>query len=1071
MADKIMRLVIVGSNSDAIAKLVETGAAADEVAKKVDQAGLSSRGFGDAMNDATNKAKSGLSPLLSSLNNFGINTGPVDKFSSSLLGADTSGEKLLGTVGKIGGAALAGGLLAFGVAAEQGIKKASEFSASMEMIHTQAGASQAEVTKMSAAILGIGADTTSGPMALSDALYHTESMGMRGAQALAAVKGAAELAQVGQANLTDTTNALDEALANNISGAQNMNQALGTLNATVGAGDMHMQDLADAMTSSVPVAKTYGLTLTDVGAALATFGDLGLRGADAGTRLRQVIITMGAPSKAAAEALNAIGMSSLELATDMRQHGLAFALEDLKTHLIDSGATAEQQGEILARAFGGGKTSTGVLMLLENLDRLKAKYVDIGAGQHQFASDFQASQGQIANQMKELGNEVDVLEIRLGNFLIPKLQELGVWVEHNKGTVIDLAEAIGGALGVAVTVFVGTKIYQFEQGVQKAIVAVYKWLTASQANADGQTAADAEVEASNATVAASSRTAADQIVASQASVSEATATTAEVVTTDSAEIESAWERICSVIAVNAPTADTAVEGLATSFGAVGAAATEAADAVGVDMAAAANAVVEADTAIEEANTAATASFAAMIPEISLVAAALLQLPNTIHQDQSKSSGWSLFGMQLPWWTSANQIANHVFGSGGSGSGAAPSVTGSPAGTVYGNVFGGTGPQSANAAQQELAGATPTFTPILPPGLNPNTAAFLAAQSGNVGGLGTPQMNALSMQGNSLLQMFQGAAATGTPVALERSLTTAMQQKMQLLVSELVATHQGALVSLASQLVAAYQANQAELTQVLATNEKVALADQTQMMATELQGMTAILTQIATNATQLVTDETQMTADQSSARQQAISDQAKIVTDTLAERGLFGLNLVAQQMQVGLDTFTAHADALINADKLKVDAITLTSNTAIGVAQKHLAQVTATENALVQQAQAGVDQAATGTQQQQAYAAAVLKQAQANAAYAEAQASAAVAAIQNQAKQQIAQAKLVLQQEQGQSAYTEAQQQAAIAIEREKAQTQYAGSGLTVNITGLPTNDSAAIAQAVSWEMRQHIAVA
>ena len=69
-----------------------------------------------------------------------------------------------------------------------------------------------------------------------------------------------------------------------IKGAQNYNQAMGALNATVGAGDMTMQDLADALSNGVmPVVKNYGLSLLDdVGAALATFGDNNIRGAAGG---------------------------------------------------------------------------------------------------------------------------------------------------------------------------------------------------------------------------------------------------------------------------------------------------------------------------------------------------------------------------------------------------------------------------------------------------------------------------------------------------------------------------------------------------------------------------------------------------------------------------------------------------------------------------------------------------------------------------------------------------------------------------------------------------------------------
>ena len=115
--------------------------------------------------------------------------------------------------------------------------------AAMETIHTQAGASQAEVDKMKGAVLGLAGPTTTAPIVLADALYHIESNGIRGAKALDILRVAAEGAKIGHANLTDTTNTLTAAINSGIPGVQNFRAAMGAVNAIVGAGDMQMQDL------------------------------------------------------------------------------------------------------------------------------------------------------------------------------------------------------------------------------------------------------------------------------------------------------------------------------------------------------------------------------------------------------------------------------------------------------------------------------------------------------------------------------------------------------------------------------------------------------------------------------------------------------------------------------------------------------------------------------------------------------------------------------------------------------------------------------------------------------------
>jgi hypothetical protein len=65
-----------------------------------------------------------------------------------------------------------------GIGAAAG-KMAIDFQAAMENIHTQAGASQKEVDKLSTKVLALAKTVPFGPTPLADALYHLESIGLR----------------------------------------------------------------------------------------------------------------------------------------------------------------------------------------------------------------------------------------------------------------------------------------------------------------------------------------------------------------------------------------------------------------------------------------------------------------------------------------------------------------------------------------------------------------------------------------------------------------------------------------------------------------------------------------------------------------------------------------------------------------------------------------------------------------------------------------------------------------------------------------------------------------------------
>jgi TP901 family phage tail tape measure protein len=262
------------------------------------------------------------------------------------------------------------------------IETSMKFQASMELIRTQAGATQQEVDDMTKAILALSksGETAQGPQKLADGLYHLESLGLRGKDAMAALKIAAQGADLGLANMEGVTNALGAAIVTGIKGTQSYSQAMGILDATIGQGNMRMEELVAALgTGILPAAKNFGLSLLDVGAALATLTDNGMRADESATRLRMTFSLMAAPSHKAQQELHRIGMSSFQLADDMRNNGLVAAIDDLNAHLRASGLTATQQAAVISEAFGGGRSSAAIETLLQQTERLRTKYQQIGA--------------------------------------------------------------------------------------------------------------------------------------------------------------------------------------------------------------------------------------------------------------------------------------------------------------------------------------------------------------------------------------------------------------------------------------------------------------------------------------------------------------------------------------------------------------------------------------------------------------------------------------------------------------------------------------------------------------------
>ncbi|HEU5046071.1 MAG TPA: phage tail tape measure protein [Nocardioidaceae bacterium] len=340
-------------------------------------------------------------------------------------------------------------VLALGAAA---VKSSTDFSTAMMRIHTQAGGSIKDVHLLSKQVLALSGAAQQGPTELARSLYHLKSVGMDNVSAMKALKQASDLAAVSGADLESTTNALAGAWRTGIPGAKNFHQTVSSLNAIVGAGNMTMEQLNSALgTGILPSAKTFGLTLKDVGAALALFTDEGVPANAAATRLRMSFSLLGAPSGRALKELKKIHLGQYELANDMRKkNGLVTAIGDLKSHLDASGLSASKQAALLSRAFGGGRSSTAILSLLNNYDVLEQKQKQVTRGASRFGGAVKSQLKTPQAQFKLLISTLEQLGVKLGNQLLPYVLKLVQWISRAVTWFTKLPGPVKKVIGVTI---------------------------------------------------------------------------------------------------------------------------------------------------------------------------------------------------------------------------------------------------------------------------------------------------------------------------------------------------------------------------------------------------------------------------------------------------------------------------------------------------------------------------------------------------------------------------------------------------------------------------------------------
>lgn len=364
--------------------------------------------------------------------------------------AEAGASRMDSAMSKVNKTAALGAAAMIGFAAES-VNMASKFDSEMTLLETQAGVAHDQMDTLKKGVLSLSGKVAQDPDSLAEALFHVESnfesMGITSEQALKLTETAAKGATVGHADLVDVTNALTAAVAAGIPGVENLDQAMGVLNATVGVGDMKMQDLAAAFGSGmVATVKGFGLTITDVGAALAVFGDNNIRGSLAGNQLRMSVMALAKPISTSEAALKTLGLAQDTLAKDMQKGGLKLALEDLVDRMHKAGISADQQGQIITDAFGR-KAGAGLNVLVGQMDRLESKYPALEEGAKGFGDAWEKTQQTFAFQTKQLEEGLKALMITLGEKLIPYVQKAVTWLLAHKEATIQAAEGAAILLG------------------------------------------------------------------------------------------------------------------------------------------------------------------------------------------------------------------------------------------------------------------------------------------------------------------------------------------------------------------------------------------------------------------------------------------------------------------------------------------------------------------------------------------------------------------------------------------------------------------------------------------------
>jgi TP901 family phage tail tape measure protein len=239
-------------------------------------------------------------------------------------------------------------------------------------------ATEDEFKKLEDAALDAGASTRFTALESADALYSLSSAGLDASEAVSALNGVLLLAGATGSDLAFTSQTLTATLSQFKLEAEDSGKVSNTLAAAIGNSQANIEKLSSAFRQAGPVAGQFGISLEETTASLQALFNAGFRGEQAGTALRNILLTLSDSTSKVNKAYIETGGSLDDV--NPRIVGLTTAIENLSQSGIDLSQVFDKEAVPAALTLSDAAISTS-----ENLRDLEQAVTGTNAAAEQYA--------------------------------------------------------------------------------------------------------------------------------------------------------------------------------------------------------------------------------------------------------------------------------------------------------------------------------------------------------------------------------------------------------------------------------------------------------------------------------------------------------------------------------------------------------------------------------------------------------------------------------------------------------------------------------------------------------------
>jgi TP901 family phage tail tape measure protein len=301
-------------------------------------------------------------------------SGPMRRMQGSVTGFSRSAQRSLQQVGRIGMRGLQIATAALGVATGYVAREFIQFdsaitnaSAKFSDLNLNTAEGQERLAALGRIAREVGATTKFSATEAAAGLDFLAMAGFNSEQAMVALPGVTALAIVAQTDLATATDIASDALGafglmteDTAQLQENFTRINDVMAQTMTSANTNMEQLFESITAGAPTFTAAGQSLESFNALVGIMANSGVKGAQAGTQLRNVMLRLADPTAEAADILKTLGVQTQDESGNFRD--IVDILADFESGLEGMGTA--QRSAALSTIFGA-RSVTGINLLLQ----------------------------------------------------------------------------------------------------------------------------------------------------------------------------------------------------------------------------------------------------------------------------------------------------------------------------------------------------------------------------------------------------------------------------------------------------------------------------------------------------------------------------------------------------------------------------------------------------------------------------------------------------------------------------------------------------------------------------------